>query len=254
MHGARMAAKDGFSFGVPVLYTYLDAPDQYERNCLESLLSSGPESKYALILPAFRLGRPINDAELDDVPEDGRYRFAGETFAREDVASALDVIKLLSRIAPLDQIITSPPEEMPTDCSHYFLFGSRSNELVDAVQKEFSKNFSFDFKPTEWRIIDKQFNKEYPVTAPHTLTMKDYHKRTDYGVIQKLSADQRTYFLLAGLGSRATRGCGAYLYSHWHEHVTREDFIILLRFPAGIDFGQARVIDRATGEPRSPET
>jgi hypothetical protein len=56
------------------------------------------------------------------------------------------------------------------------------------------------------------------------------------------------FFILAGLGSRATTGCAWYLLQNWPQFLEGE-FATLLRFPAGLDYGQARVIDRSTGQP-----
>jgi hypothetical protein len=266
MHAARTAAPDdGYSFGIPVLYSYLDAPDQYEKNCLETLLSARPESRYCLVLPSFYLGYPPEEGfppeekKLDAGSseqaqlEKQRYRYPGETFAREDAEAAIHIINLLSRVTPPDQIrLTVLHNGVPNDYTHFFLFGSKSNRLVPAVQKEFQEKFEFNFSDREWTIKDKEYGYPYSVHAPDKLGMVAYRDRDDYGVIQKVRADDRVYFLLAGLGSRATQGCGWYLYRKWQQHLTEKDFAILLKFPGGLDFSQARVIDRKTGKPVTP--
>lgn len=266
MHLARTGAKDdGYSFAVPVLYSYLDAPDQYEKNCLQTFLNAGPESKYSLVLPSFYLGQPAEMGQptssrlsqsftlLFGKIRRRKFRYRGETFAREDAESATSVINLLSRVTPPDRILISVlRSDLPKDYSHYFLFGSKSNQYVSAVLKEFTEKFVFQFSDEEWLIRDREFgNREYKVQAPDKLGIVDYRERDDYGFIQKVQADDRVYFLLAGLGSRATQGCGWYLYRNWSAHVTTSDFAILLKFPGGLDFGQARVIDRETGEPKA---
>jgi len=265
MHSARTGAQDdGYSFGIPVLYSYLDAPDQYEKNCLETFLSAGPESRYALVLPSFFLGYPAEDDHMGpSLPRrvltlawnkirKPKYRFPGETFSREDAEAAVNVMKLLSRITEPDEIQVSVlQKDLPNAFTHYFLFGSKSNRYVPAVQKEFQEKFELQFSETEWLIRDKEHgSREYKVQAPDKLATTAYKDQDDYGVIQKVRADNRVYFLLAGLGSRATQGCGWYFYRNWRSNVTDQDFAILLKFPAGLDFGQARLIDRQTGQPQ----
>lgn len=256
MHIARTGAKDdGYSFGIPVIYTYLDAPDQYEKNCLGTFLTAQPESRYALVLPSFYLGVPAEDGPPPSSPENqaSGYRYPGETFAREDMEAATNVINLLSRITPPDSIlISSLRQGLPKDYTHYFLFGSKSNHYVGAVLRGFTEKFEFHFSDQEWLIRDKEFeNREYKVQAPDKFGDLAYRERDDYGFIQKVCASDRVYFLLSGLGSRATAGCGWYLYRNWRAHVTAEDFAVLLKFPGGLDFGQARVIDRKTGQPQA---
>jgi hypothetical protein len=265
MHAARTAAQDdGYSFGIPALYSYLDAPDQYEKNCLETFLSAGPKSKYALVLPSFFLGYPAEDDHTGpSLPRrvltlawnkihKPKYRYPGETFSRQDAEAAVNVMNLLSRITAPDEIqVFVLQNDLPTAYTHYFLFGSKSNRYVPAVQREFQEKFEFHFSETEWLILDKEHrNREYKVPAPDKLATTAYKDQDDYGVIQKVRADNRVYFLLAGLGARATQGCGWYLYRNWRANVTDQDFAILLKFPGGLDFGQARLIDRQTGQPQ----
>ena len=86
--------------------------------------------------------------------------------------------------------------------------------------------------------------------APNTLNKDDYRDATDYGVIQKIRAGDHIYFAMSGLGSRATQGCGWYLFHKWRGHVSDpEDFAVLLKFPGGLDFSNLRIIDRRTGKP-----
>ncbi len=251
MHAARTAAKDVYSFGVPVLYSYLDAPDQYDKNRLQSFLCAHEQSKYALVLPSFVLGQPAEEGHVEP-PQDDKYRYLGETFAKEDAKAAVNVIDLLAQVtAPENVLICVLGETLPNDRTHYFLFGSRSNKYVPAVQREFQDQFEFGFLPAEWFIHDKKYQQEYRVPAPDKPSTLPYQQRADYGVIQKIQADDRVYFVLAGLGSRATQGCGWYFYRKWREHLTDKEFAIILRFPGGLDFGQARLIDRTTGKPKS---
>jgi len=249
---ARHSARDDYSFAIPALYTYIDAPEQLRRNNLNAFLSSETESKFALLLPTFRLGVPLGEKEAT-APEDGLYRFPGETFARSDAESALYIRQLLGEIAPPESIsIYSQVEGVKPEYTHHFLFGSKSNPKVSGVLNAFSKKLSFDYaagpQKKTWVLKDIEFGHEYSIEAPNKLGNK-YSETVDYGVIQKIKRDSKVFFLIAGLGSRATKGCGYYLLQNWPQHVAEDEFAILLRFPASLDYGIAEVIDRATGEP-----
>ena len=247
MHSARMAYSDASSFGIPTLYTYLDAPEQFEENCLKRFLNIAPKSSYALVLPSFFIGLPAEDGQ-PEIPKDGKFRFPGETFA--DIEAAFDVVRLLNRVAQPDEItISSLRKGLPAGRTHYFLFGSKSNTISEAVRKEFAEQFYFDYKD-KWLLHDKLYSHNYGLDNPSELDEKRYEQRDDYGILQKIKADERVYFVIAGLGSRATRGCAWYLYKKWKHHLSEEKFAIVLKFPAGLDVGAWRVIDRETGSPK----
>jgi hypothetical protein len=253
MNVARHAANDIYSFGIPVLYSYLDAPRQATRNHLETFLRADTKSRFALVLPSFFLGRPAEKGQ-PAIPDDKEYRFPGETFAVADARSAQSVIDLLSPIVRPEQIgVHSLREGFPKNHTHYFLFGSKSNEIADEIRREFSSQFEFDYGE-EWILHDKTYDQKYRIKAPHRQSERPYVASPDYGVIQRFQADNRVYFILAGLGSRATEGCGYYLSHHWQEHVIDTDFTVILKFPAFVDSGGVRVIDRKTGVPRDAAT
>jgi CHAT domain len=251
MHAARAAATDAFSFGVPVLYSYLDAPDQLERNRLYTFLGADANSTYAMLLPSFYIGEPAEEGQ-PKIPDDGKFRYPGETFA--DMYAALSVFGLLAPVASPDEITVNPLRlGIPAKHTHYILFGSRSNSIVGSVQKQFSKNFQFKYGKKEWCIVDKLFEHEYRLPVPNKVTSKKYETMSDFGIIQKITSANRVYLILAGLGSRATHGCAWYLHRKWRTHLKdrEKEFAVILQFPAGLDFEEALLINRKTAKPES---
>lgn len=247
---ARLAVTDP-DWGIPVLYSYVDAPQQYETNRLMTFLSAKEDDDYALILPSFYLGFPAEGGQ-PEIPKNGPFRFPGESFARADVEAAAGVMRLLNRVTSPRKISIIPRVEAKDPRhSHVFLFGSKSNPSVAYVLREFSKRFQFEYeparKPDSWIFKDSETGKEYIVTAPNRLDLDQYQDTEDYGVIQKVrkAGDKRVFFILAGLGSRATHGCGLYLEDHWEdllkEHGDR-DFAVVLRFPAGLGPSEGRPV------------
>ena len=122
--------------------------------------------------------------------------------------------------------------------------------MVQRLLKEFSTKFSFEYDagPQKNKSIlkDLECAHEYSIEDPDQLGRK-YEEKVDYGVIQKIMKDDRVFFVLAGLGPCATKGCGWHLLQNWSQHVLDGEFVILLGFPLG--YGPARLINRDTGKP-----
>ncbi len=256
---ARFKGDDSHTWGVPSLYSYLSGPEDFERNRLAYFLSATPgETSYGIFLPTFIFGALVGEIKGEiklDPPQ--KYFYEGETLALEDVESGLDVIRLLTRIVPPEQIkLWRATDQKMASCSHWFIFGSRSNKIVQNVlgKDEYSPRFKFDYapagKPGKWMLKDTKYSpaKSYYVDAPHKGKKGEYDEKDDIGVIEKIVPKKLGYvfFLLSGLGDRATRGCGWHLYKNW-DALLREfgnsPFGITLKFPGGFPFSAAERLD-----------
>lgn len=256
---SRRAAGDLHSWGVPVVYTFLSGPEELERNRIATLLGAERgKSRYALLLPTFFQGVSAEDRHKVHVtftpPE--TYRYPGESFALMDLMGAWDVLTLLEEIASHDQIRIVPDEwHERLEESHWFLFGSRSNRVVAAILKGYSPRFRFHYSPTEWALEDLEHGEKYVLPAPDKPDSA-YLENRDFGVIEKVveeapSGRRRVFFLLSGLGDRATRGCAWYLVRHWEDLLARfggSAFRLVLEFPEGLGFNHAREMTPVAGE------
>lgn len=272
---ARDKAGGHHSWGVPVIYSYLTGPEEFDKNRIACLLSADREKdSYGMILPTFIYGVLPGDFKKGKVKVEIQppksYKYRSETFAVEDMEAAWDVISLVSRIAPPEQIGLYKADNYPKKCSHLFLFGSKSNEIVKSLVQEPSLESSFQFHygdypdpknpdpnyAGKWVLEDRKYGQPpYGIYDPAQGEPGEYEKESDIGIIEKIidtsGVVQRVYFLISGLGDRATRGCGWYLYQCWEtllEEFGGGPFGIILRFPGGQDYDLARRVNRETGQ------
>ena len=267
---ARSAAEN-VTWGIPVLYTHLRGPEEFERNRIAFLVGAEiGKSRYGIVLSSFGMGVQLDGLGKITAPRRGTYClpaspheiqvtveppetfvFPGDTHARDDVEAAWDIIGLLTRVARPSEIGFYKSTNQQ-DVTHWFLFGSRSNSIVASLLENYSPRFGFRYTNTEW-FLDELDDKGHiieptnKIPAPHSLGAKDYANQDDLGIIEKITDESgRVFLIIAGLGSRATRGCGRYLAAHWEDLVTQfgaQDFGIMLRFPGGLSFDHAEQIE-----------
>jgi hypothetical protein len=101
-----------------------------------------------------------------------------------------------------------------------------------------SKFFEFKFGE-HWQIKCKD-GSVYSIPDPSKLEPGAYANQTDYGVVSRLSVPGtgERLFVVAGLGSRATEGCGHYFSHHWRElfqQYGKDDFAVVLKFSPPLD-------------------
>jgi hypothetical protein len=261
---ARFKADDAHSWGVPVLYGHLGGSEEFERNGIARLLNAKPrESSFAFLLANFRLGVPVDDFQKTKyvLHPEPTYSYPGETLALTDARAAWDVFRLVAQIAEPEKLEILTEEDFEeSDHSHFFVFGSKSNELVSRILENYSAEFEFKYEPKEqpgmWVLRDRNNDQSYAIAAPHKCEAGEYERKIDYGVIEKIITPDggRTFFLISGLGDRATRGCGKYLFSHWKSLLKEfgdSTFRIILQF-GGRDLHGQR-ISRKTGKPFQPK-
>lgn len=261
------------TWGIPVLYTHLRGPEEFERNRLKCLLSHEINgSRYGIVMGRFAMG--VNLEGQGSMTADPRgtytlpasptpisvtvnppetYVFSGDTYAREDVESAADVLGLVLRVAHPSDVGFYKSAEDHSAVSHWFLFGSRSNKIVASVLQNYSPRFNFRYTEAAWFLeeLDAEGKVIEPInriTAPNHLDWQQYEQHEDLGIIEKITdADnKRVFLIIAGLGSRATRGCGWYLARRWENIVNQvggNDFGIILHFPAGLPFDHPKGVE-----------
>jgi hypothetical protein len=255
---ARFKGGDAHSWGVPVIYSYLSGPEDFDKNRLAYFLSTTPgRDSYGIFVPTFVFGALVGEIKGKiklDPPQ--KYFYPGETIAREDMESGLDVIRLLTQIVPSEAIkLWRTTDQKDAPCSHWFLFGSRSNKIVKSVlsNKRYSPRFEFDYAPDgqrgKWMLKDTTLTQAHYINNPHKGKKGEYDEKDDIGVIEKIVSRElgRVFFLLSGLGDRATRGCGRYLYDHWQDLLVEfgdSPFGIVLKFPGGFGFDKAERLDK----------
>jgi hypothetical protein len=189
-----------------------------------------------LYLPKFSGPVELKSDQNSPVP----LVYPGNTFSDRDAKSALHVSSLLGHVLDPDKIQLKDATSFSTNGTPqtFFLFGSRSNQATMWVIDQLAtrKLFRFNFG-AEWQIICED-KKVFSIHDPSQLGRGEYEDKTDWGVVGRLSGQQGTAFVIAGLGGRATEGCGLYFSLNWQELYNRykkKDFAVVLKFPPPID-------------------
>jgi hypothetical protein len=254
MISSRLRATNAHSWGVPVVYTYMAGPEEFDRNRIACLLSSKrDQSRFALFLPTFQKGLLVGEAMRPQVADAGTYAYPGSTFARTCVLAAWQVLRLLMKIATPSDIQWLQANEIPKDkLSHWFLFGSRSNKILASIVKGYEPAVRFHYndpaRPGKWGLEDSRYGKLYEVDDPSQLDSGEYEQREDFGALEKI-VNKKTgtvFFLLSGLGDRATLGCAWYLAEKWDvllEKYGGREFHVILRFRGGLPITEAEEIE-----------
>lgn len=212
-----------------------------EINELQSFLGAGVlNSGCGLYLPRFS-GR-VNLATSTSAPSPLQY--AGGTYSERDTKAAFYITSVLGHILDSDKIQLEEVSDFTPDSglAHKtaFLFGSRSNQVTIWATESLptSRFFKFEFGDM-WRIQCTD-GSVYETPDPSKLEQAAYTNQTDYGVICRLSVPETAepLFVIAGLGSRATEGCGHCFSHHWRELFQRfgnNDFAVVLEFSPPLD-------------------
>jgi hypothetical protein len=249
--------RGGTGWGIPVVYTYLSGPEYFERNRLACLLNAKTGDEFRLLLACVvKGGILVEDADKVKVTLDpaNAYHYPGETFARTDIMAAQYILNLLTQVSPPERIKIYPSHEKEAqEGTHFFAFGSKSNEVATGLLNNYSPSFRFHDNhpkfPGEWVLEDLDDNEFYHIKDPSTLSVKEYGQIVDYGVIQKAIDPQsgRTFFMIFGLGDRATQGCGWYLWQRWEELLKvygSKGFGVILKFPSKLAYSAPTRISR----------
>jgi hypothetical protein len=250
---ARTAVPNLCARSIPVLYTHEKGPSEFVRNRLSCLLGARAGEKVGVSLPGFRMGLKYDDYQshkerlFESIK--GSYYYRGPTYAQTDVSAAKELLDLLTEVVGLGNVEIVDDHELP-GCSVVFVFGSRSHERMAGLFGQCGTNFKLEYGEKVWAIVDLQHGRRYELAAP-TRQEVDYRNETDWGIIEKIVHQDRCYFLICGLGDRATRGCACFLARKWEELLERYldgPFGALVQFPGGADHTGGQLVDRTKGD------
>jgi len=198
--------------------------------------------RFRLVLPEFS-GPVVLSG--NSVASNLSYR--GNTFAERDARAASYVQSLLDRIVDAGNVTVEParPEIQQQDVA--FLFGSRSNCATQAALQNLHPSlFQFEFTDT-WTI--QCGGQRFSLPDPSTMDPASYAATDDYGVVARVQPLLGApVFFIAGLGGRATEGCGYYFRENWQELAAKfgsADFAVVLRFPAPFDLARIECVASA---------
>ena len=194
----------------------------------------------SLYLPKFR-----GSVELKQEPyASSTLQYGGETFSERDTKAAFYVTSMLGQVVDSDKIKLEKASRFvpvtPRVNTTAFVFGSRSNQVTLWATENLPVRKFFTFKFGEkWEIICED-GQTFSMTDPSTLSHDSYETQTDYGVVSRISdpLSGERVFVIAGLGSRATEGCGYYFAHHWKELFQKygeNDFALILKFTPPLD-------------------
>jgi hypothetical protein len=271
-HWAVTTSGEANSWIIPCLHTRPSLPGQERLDRISAFFSADPATAvFAFFLPAFRMGfseeeyRRLADSGQIRIPEK-TFNYKGTTNARSDILSAAGLISLLGEMLPPARAqsaiqVCRASELTESKASHLFLFGSKSHDKVQAVLHSYSTDFAFSYKDPEtssdefWQIKDLKTNLVYKVPDPSRFEPGSAERNAadeyDYAVIEKIvdRANDRVFFILAGLQDRGTRGAGEYLIRNWEALVKKygaSSFQVLLKFAPGLDSFGVSEIERET--------
>jgi len=183
--------------------------------------------------------------------EGAAFSYPGFVHADRDVRSAQEVERLACA-AGADTELISPDDAISALNQHdrsqtLVIFGSRSNDAFPTVvsKSRLGELVTFSFSD-EWTIRTRN-GGTYSLRDPSRLDRVVYTAATDYGVVAGLVDEgYPAVFIVAGLGGRATEGCGRFLRKSWTELATRskgKSFAALLRFDPPVDPNQLEMVE-----------
>jgi len=228
---------------------------------LVDFLGVDPTSALKLCLSRF------DRAAIDAAHGPAAFEYPSYALAERDVRSANHVQRLaadagaeIAFISP-DELANEIRQKSWIGMSSTIVFGSRSNTALAEVlgHSPLGRMVSFEFAK-QWTIRTKD-GATYGMSDPSQMSRDAYAATTDYGIIGRATASGRSHFIVAGLGGRATEGCGLYLQRNWAmlaERAVGRPFVALLRFDPPVDPSVHKLIEFITlhsyadGARRSP--
>jgi hypothetical protein len=196
-----------------------------------------------LYLPRF------TDARIELGSASSKLRYPGGVFADRDTKAAMQVIGLVANVVGPERVRIQDAHELMglQKFPGGFLFGSKSNPAMSLFETWFGSETAFNFEfDDDWTIVWEHGDR-YSMRDPSRLGRDEYSSQTDYGIVARLtsSKSRKTAFVLAGLGGRATEGCGIYLAKNWKrlfDKYGKSDFCVLLKFSPPLDPTKSSVI------------
>lgn len=181
-----------------------------------------------------------------------KYGYRGHMYADRDVRSARHIEHLACQAGSIVELI-SPDRALdpvlPLESSIVFI-GSRSNPATNEALEsgKFDDILSFSYGD-DWVVETKSGNR-YTIPDPSKLDRDTYSKQTDYGVVAYSLGGGSAKIIVAGLGGRATEGCGRFLEKHWEELNDRADgsssIAVILKFPPPVSPEGYQIVEYVT--------
>jgi hypothetical protein len=196
-----------------------------------------------LYLPRF------TDARIELGSPSSKLRYPGGVFADRDTKAAMQVFGLVANVVAPERVRIQDAHDL-VDLPRFpggFLIGSKSNPVIPLFETWFGPERAFKFEfDHDWAIVWEHSDR-YSMPDPSRLGRDEYSSQTDYGIVARLTNSKRrkAAFVLAGLGGRATEGCGIYLAKHWKQLFAKygnSDFCVLLKFPPPINPTRSKVV------------
>jgi hypothetical protein len=205
---------------------------------LNDFLGLGSHSTLKLCLSRF-------DKATIDSSGRSSFEYPSYAMAERDVRSAIHVQRLASDAGAEIDFIS--PDELAGEIRRRnsmkglpatIVFGSRSNTafLEVLAHSPLGQLVEFEFAD-EWTIRTND-GSSYSLPDPSRMSRAVYAAKTDYGIVGWTADSGTSHIVVAGLGGRATEGCGLYLQRNWAklaESASSRPFVALLRFDPPID-------------------
>lgn len=192
--------------------------NEFSFKDLGNLLGASPNTKADLVLPKFDGALKLKGTD--------QFIYPGEAYSDRDTKSAFHISNLLTKYLDFNNINlkdTADFDFSTTASKLVFVFGSKSNIITRNILTNYSVQEPFTLAyGDKWTIHSKRSGKDYSIDNPAKMSNTNYEAITDYGIISRYShvpgqdADKTT-FVIAGLGSRATEGCGIYFANNWRQ-------------------------------------
>ena len=191
----------------------------------------------------------LTDARIELGSPSSQLRYPGGVFADRDAKAAMQVFGLVSSVVAPERVRIQDAHDL-MDLPRFpggFLFGSKSNPVMPLFETWFGRECTFHFEfDDDWTIVWEDSDR-YSMPDPSRLGRDEYASQTDYGIVARLTSSKprKAAFVLAGLGGRATEGCGIYLAKHWERLFAKYgtcDFCVLLKFPPPINPTRSKVV------------
>lgn len=179
--------------------------------------------------------------------EDGIV-YRGSVRANRDVTAALHISELAIEAGA--EVSYFGPDEPCQDQGTLVFLGSRSNAATNAFMRGPGRNdvvwFEYGY---EWAIHSRS-GRRYALRDPSTLNRETYAASTDYGVVALYNELGSTSVVVAGLGGRATEGCGLFLRENWQDLAVRAKgarvFAAILKFAPPVDPSRYEIAEFVT--------
>ncbi|MER2266093.1 hypothetical protein [Methylobacterium oxalidis] len=196
--------------------------------------------------PTIRLCLPHFDRAVAGSSEADAFVYPSNALAERDVRSAFHVQRLASEAGAEVRFISPDAlaRELDSTASGEatsVVFGSRSNPALGRVLGSTVLRHLMEFEfGSEW-VIRLKDGSRYSLDDPSKLSRDAYAAKVDFGVVAGCTAaagSAGSLFVVAGLGGRATEGCGIYLQREWRSLADRAGgraFAAVLRFDPPIN-------------------